>query len=171
MSNALPEPDRSRLTQTAIPLLFPIGHIPFFSGLLGLVPCALAFSRSGVHSHQTLGALLSRSLRPLNHLCSVFRPARRTGRNKPTSSFPIPNTCSQSHLITLDLIGVNLITCTYLLLVLVLCLLLPYIHYPTSILFPLSDSLSSSPLLTLYHLTLNCLLSYPRYILCSSPYI
>ena len=44
-------------TQAAISLLFPIRHVPFFSGLLGLVPCALAFLRSGVCSHQTLGAL------------------------------------------------------------------------------------------------------------------
>ena len=57
VSNALPEPNRSRPTRTAIPLLFPIGRIPFFSGLLGLVPCALAFPHSGVHSHQTLGVL------------------------------------------------------------------------------------------------------------------
>ena len=57
VSNALPEPDRSRPTRAAIPLLFPIGRVPFFSGLLGLVPCALAFPRSGVRSHRTLGAL------------------------------------------------------------------------------------------------------------------
>ena len=82
MSNALPEPDRSRLTWTAVPLLFLIGRVPFFSGLLGLVPCTLAFLRSGVRSHQTLGALQSRSLRPPNPLCSLSRPARRTGRNK-----------------------------------------------------------------------------------------
>ena len=44
-------------TQAAIPLLFPIVCVPFFSGFLGLVPCALAFPCSGVHSHQTLGAL------------------------------------------------------------------------------------------------------------------
>ena len=81
MSNALPEPDRSHPTRTAILLLFPIGHVPFFSGLLGLDPCASAFPRSGVRSHRTLSALQSRSLRPLNHLCSPSRPARRTGRN------------------------------------------------------------------------------------------
>ena len=81
MSNALPEPDRSRPTWTAIPLLFPIGRVPFFSGLLGLVPCASAFLHSGVRSHQTLGALQSRSLQPPNPLCSPSRLARRTGRN------------------------------------------------------------------------------------------
>ena len=78
----MPEPDRSRPTRTAIPLLFPIGRVPFFSGLLGLVPCASAFPRSGVRSHRTLGALQSRSLRPPNPLCSPSRPARRTGRNR-----------------------------------------------------------------------------------------
>ena len=51
VSNALPEPDRSRPTRTAIPLLFPIGRVPFFSGLLSLDPCASAFPRSGVRSH------------------------------------------------------------------------------------------------------------------------
>ena len=81
MSNALPEPDRSHPTRTATPLLFPIRRIPFFSGLLSLVPCALAFPCSGVHSHQTLGALQSRSFRPPNRLCSVSQLARRTGRN------------------------------------------------------------------------------------------
>ena len=90
---------------------------------------------------------------------------------EPTSSFSISNTYSQSCLITPDLIRLNLIACIYLSLVLVPCLSLPHIYYPTSILFPLSDSLSSSPLLTLYHLTLNCLPFYPRYIFCSSPYI
>ena len=86
MSNALPEPDRSRPTRTATPLLFPIGRVPFFSGLLGLVPCASAFPHSGVRSHRILGALQSRSLRPPNPLCSPSRPARRTGRN--TGLFP-----------------------------------------------------------------------------------
>ena len=89
MSNALPEPDRSCPTRTAIPLLFPIGRVPFFSGLLGLVPCASAFPRSGVRSHRTLGVrshrtlgvLQSTSLRPPNPLCSPSRPARRTSRN------------------------------------------------------------------------------------------
>ena len=51
VSNTLPEPDRSRPTRTAIPLLFPIRRVPFFSGLLGLVPCALAFPCSGARSH------------------------------------------------------------------------------------------------------------------------
>ena len=71
----MPEPNRSHPTQTAIPLLFPIGHVPFFSGLLGLVPCASAFPCSGVRSHRTLGALQSRSsdLR----MFSVLRPDRR----------------------------------------------------------------------------------------------
>ena len=82
VSIALPEPDRSRPTRTAITLLFPIGRVPFFSGLLGPDPCASAFPRSGVRSHQTLGALQSRSLRPPNPLCSPSRLARRTGCNK-----------------------------------------------------------------------------------------
>ena len=81
VSNTLPEPDRSRPTRTAIPLLFPIGHIPFFSGLLGLVPCTSAFPCSSVRSHRTLGALQSRSLQPPNVLCSPSRLARRTSRN------------------------------------------------------------------------------------------
>ena len=90
---------------------------------------------------------------------------------EPTSSFLIPNTCSWSHLITSDPIRLNLIACIYLSLVLVSCLSLPHICYSTSISFPLSDSLSSPPPSTLYHLTLNCLPSYSRYILHSSPYI
>ena len=77
----MPEPDRSRPTWTAIPLLFLIGHVPFFSGLLGLDPCTSAFPRSGVRSHRTLGALQSRSLRPPNPLCSPSRPVRRTSHN------------------------------------------------------------------------------------------
>ena len=86
MSNALPEPDRSCPTRTAIPLLFPIGRVPFFSGLLGLDPCASAFLRSGVRSHRILGALQSRSLRPPNPLCSPSQLARRTGRNRSEQS-------------------------------------------------------------------------------------
>ena len=86
-------------------------------------------------------------------------------------SFLTPNTHSRSRLITPNLIGLNPIACTYLSLVLVPCLSLPHIRYSTSTSFPLSDSLSSLSLSTLYHLTLNCLSSSPRYILCSSPYI
>ena len=85
--------------------------------------------------------------------------------------FLTPNTCSWSCLITSDPIGLNPIACTYFSLVLVPCLLLPHICYSTSTSFPPSDSLSSPSPSTLYHLTLNCLSSYPRYILCSSPYI
>ena len=44
-------------TWAATPLLFPIGRIPFFSKLLGLPSCALAFLCSGVHSHWTLSLL------------------------------------------------------------------------------------------------------------------
>ena len=82
VSNVLPEPNRSCPTRTAILLLFPIGRVSFFSGLLGLVPCTSAFPRSGVRSHRTLGVLLSRSLRPPNRPCSPSRPARRTGHNR-----------------------------------------------------------------------------------------
>ena len=56
-----PNPTEVICTQAAIPLLFPVRRVPFFSGLLGLDPCTLAFLRSGVRSHQTLGALQSRS--------------------------------------------------------------------------------------------------------------
>ena len=91
--------------------------------------------------------------------------------SKPTSSFSIPNTHSQSCLITPNLIRPNLIACIYFSLVLVPFLSLPHIHYPTSISFPLSDSLSSPPPSTLYHLTLNCLSFYPCYTLRSPPYI
>ena len=97
VSNALPEPDRSRPTRTAIPLLFPIGCVPFFSGLLGLDPCASAFPRSGVRSHRTLGVLQSRSLRPLNPLCSPSRPARRTGRNSQPVPRPGPIHVTEDH--------------------------------------------------------------------------
>ena len=81
-------------------------------------------------------------------------------------SFLTSNTYSRSCLIT-----PNPIACTYLLLVLVPCLSLPHIRYPTSTSFPPSVSLSSPSLSTLYHLTLNCLPSYPHYILHFSPYI
>ena len=102
MSNALPKPDRSRPTRAAIPLLFLIGRVPFFSGLLGLDPCASAFPHSGVRSHRTLGALQSRSLQPPNHLCSPSRPARRTGRN---SLSYCPIICCYSLPVFEDLVG------------------------------------------------------------------
>ena len=81
-------------------------------------------------------------------------------------SFPTQSTHSWSYSITPDPIA-----CTYLLLVLVPCLLLPHICYSTSTLFPLSVSLSSPSPSTLYHLTLSCLPAYPHYILHFSPYI
>ena len=52
-----PNPKEVVRTRAAIPLLFPIGHVPFFLGLLGLAPCASAFPRSGVRNHWTLGVL------------------------------------------------------------------------------------------------------------------
>ena len=88
-----PNPTEVARLVTAIPLLFPIGHVPFFSGLLGLDPCTLAFPRSSVRSHRTLGALQSRSLRPPNHLCSLSRPARRTGHNNTDG----PEPCVDPH--------------------------------------------------------------------------
>ena len=47
-----PNPTEVAHTQAAIPLLFLIGHVPFFSGLLSLVPCTLAFLHSSVCSHE-----------------------------------------------------------------------------------------------------------------------
>ena len=90
VSNVLPEPNRSRPTRAAIPLLFPIGHVPFFSGLLGLVPCTSAFPCSSVRSHQTLSVLQSRSFRPLNRSLFCPQPARRTGCNILLASLPLP---------------------------------------------------------------------------------
>ena len=79
----------------------------------------------------------------LCHDCDPLQPSPTHSRaHKLTPeilhSFPTPNTCSQSHSITPNLIGLNLIACTYLSLVLVPCLSLPHIRYSTSTSFPLS---------------------------------
>ena len=49
-----PNPIEVVHTQAATPLLFLIGHVLFFSELLDLAPCTLAFPCSGVCSHRTL---------------------------------------------------------------------------------------------------------------------
>ena len=105
-------------------------------------------------------------LQPSPHI-----PGPTSSLSKSYTHSQLQNTCSWSCLITPNPIGLNLTACTYLLLVLVPCLLLPHICYPTSTSFPLSVSLSSLSPSTLYHLTFNCLPSYPCYILRSSPYI
>ena len=127
------------------------------------------------NGHTVVSGILSR-LWPSATLTNAFpSPQHHSQAHKLTHetlhSFPTPNTSSRSCLITSDPIGLNPIACTYFSLVLVPCLSLPHICYSTSTSFPPSDSLSSPSPSTLYHLTLNCLFSYPRYILCSSPYI
>ena len=75
MSNALPKPDRSRPTRAAIPLLFLIGRVPFFSGLLGLDP-ALRLSHAAVCAATELSVRCSQDLFDLR-TTSVLRPDRR----------------------------------------------------------------------------------------------
>ena len=75
VSNALPEPNRSCPTRTAILLLFPIGCVPFFSACSVLFP-ALRLSHAVVCAATELSVRCSQDLFDL-WTFSVLSPDRR----------------------------------------------------------------------------------------------